>query len=231
MSFSRTRHDVVRVVVDGDVVGSDRVEQLDVVLGRDPVFEADDHAVLLRVARHFLHHRDEGVDLRPGSSCRCGCRRGSAAGCCWCRGCGRSPPPRRAGSRRPDWCAAAAAICPAMPMASEQIWMPLSSAARLKAACVFGSRKRRRLAVGRDTARSPGCRRARSRARARSCVMSPRWPRFQSVIPTRTGTGLTVLCALRLRARRRALRRARIAGSERACATKSRRVIDIHGAS
>ena len=34
-------------------------------------------------------------------------------------------------------------------MASEQIWMPFSSAARLNAAWVCGSRKRRRLAVGR----------------------------------------------------------------------------------
>ena len=29
---------------------------------------------------------------------------------------------------------------PGLPMASEQIWMPFSSAARRKAACVFGSR-------------------------------------------------------------------------------------------
>ena len=95
-------------------------------------------------------------------------------------------------------------------MASEQIWMPLSSAARLNAACVFGSRSVGVFpSVGYCTLTwmpsSPI-----SRASA-IFVMSPRWPRFQSVIPTRTGTGLTGL----LRLRRRAIGRARRAGIAR----------------
>ena len=60
----RPGDDVVRVVVDGHVVRSDGIQQLDVVLGRDPVFDTDDDVVLLRVARHLLHHGHEGVHLR-----------------------------------------------------------------------------------------------------------------------------------------------------------------------
>ena len=68
--------------------------------------------------------------------------------------------------------------------------MPFSSAARLKAACVFGSRSVGVFpSVGYCTLTwMPS--RPISRASA-ILVMSPRWPRFQSVIPTRTGTGLT----------------------------------------
>src|SRR5215210_4729017 len=78
---------------------------------------------------------------------------------------------------------------PGLPIASEQIWMPLSSAARRKAACVFGSRSVGVLpSVGYWTLTwmpsSPI-----SRASA-ILVMSPRCPRFQSVMPTRTRTGL-----------------------------------------
>ena len=87
---------------------------------------------------------------------------------------------------------------PGLPMASEQIWMPLSSAARLKAACVAGS-----LSVG--VFPSVGyCTltwmpsRPISRASA-IFVMSPRWPRFQSVMPTRTRTGLDLGCLAVLR--------------------------------
>jgi hypothetical protein len=58
------RDDVVGVVVDGNVVGSDRIQQLDVVLGRDPVLQSHHDTIALRVARNFLHHRDEAIDLR-----------------------------------------------------------------------------------------------------------------------------------------------------------------------
>ena len=57
------RLDVPRIVVDADVVQSDGIEQSNVVLGRDPVFQRDDDAGLLGVAGHFLHHRDKRVDL------------------------------------------------------------------------------------------------------------------------------------------------------------------------
>ena len=57
------RLDVPRVVVHTDEVRSDGVEQPDVVVGRDPIFERDHHARLFRVARHLFHHGDERVDL------------------------------------------------------------------------------------------------------------------------------------------------------------------------
>ncbi len=78
---------------------------------------------------------------------------------------------------------------PGLPIASEQIWMPFSSAARLYAVCVFASRSVGVLpSVGYCTLTwMPS--RPISRASA-ILSMSPRWPRFQSVIPTRIGSGL-----------------------------------------
>ena len=57
------RLDISGVVINANVVGSDCVEQLEIVFGRDPVFQRHHDACFFGVAGHLLHHRDEGADL------------------------------------------------------------------------------------------------------------------------------------------------------------------------
>jgi hypothetical protein len=114
---------------------------------------------------------------------------------------------------------------PGDPIASEQIWMPFSSAARLKAACVFGSRKVGVLPSAGYCTLTWMPSRPISRASA-ILLISPRWPRFQSVMPTRTGIGFTCAAAS-MRDNAGSASAGRAADASAAWATKSRLVMDI----
>ena len=109
------------------------------MLGRDPVFEADDHAAFFRVARHFFHHGDKGVDLPLIGHVDVAIAENGkqdVVGADVARhfhGLDQQDGRSRVGVQRQP-------RLPGEPIASEQIWMPFSSAARRKAACVCGSR-------------------------------------------------------------------------------------------